>query len=491
MSASPLYMIGIDAAPLWLIKELSESGNLRAFPKLLSGKCITELRSTMPPMTGPAWPSIYTGKEPAEHGVPDFFMMKRDYTPELVYYDSKAYPPFWESLAERGKKCLIITPATDINLPESRHVEMITGFPLKSRTNSSLLRQLMKEFKFYGEPDLEKPLKEGKITAKEAAAGFAELARKRREIAMKAMQAKQYDFTFVCFTETDRIQHFVLNKKDRVEYLLPIYEEIDKLALYFMNKADEEGAELILVSDHGAQPIKSKFLINAWLMSKGYLSIKGGAMKSAPVQSPGNGFRYNVREKLIKTNARKVYDRLPHAAKKAVSASLGAVLPSAAVGEYTRMHLFDFDMLKTKAFAAISNLNVSTIWINDGRFDMGIVTQSEKQFLKRKLSKELIEAKGAGGKKVIKRVIDADPYYHGTGKFLAPDLFAEAMPGYSLDIFNFSPNRLFMPPEPPKSGDHTTMGIFGLYPHRQAKPGEVAEVKPMVLKHFSFKRQTI
>ena len=46
-----LYLIGIDAAPLWLIEELSRKGGMDAFSRLLKERRISDLESTMPPMT--------------------------------------------------------------------------------------------------------------------------------------------------------------------------------------------------------------------------------------------------------------------------------------------------------------------------------------------------------------------------------------------------------------------------------------------------------
>ena len=88
----PLYMVGMDSVPLWVLEELKDEKGIDAFRKLLSNSCINNMESTLPPMTGPAWPSIYTGLEPKDHGVPDFFVMKKSYTPDIVYYDSSAAP---------------------------------------------------------------------------------------------------------------------------------------------------------------------------------------------------------------------------------------------------------------------------------------------------------------------------------------------------------------------------------------------------------------
>jgi len=482
-----LYLIGIDAAPLWLIEKFSDERHMGAFKKLLKGKYLVDMESTLPPMTGAAWPTIYTGLSPGEHGVPDFFVMKEDYTPDLVYYDSEKNPPFWRKLASDGYKCLVITPATDIKLPNYPNIDMITGFPLKAKSNSKFLDSLMRKLSFYGEPDVEKDMKSGKMSDEEGTKHFLKSTAARAEIAKEAMKKNDYDFVYVCFTETDRLQHFVLNKKNMKDYLLPIYQEIGKYLEYVMERAEAERGEVMLVSDHGAQPIKEKFLINTWMINEGYAKLKGSVMQNITSSESKAGGAYNLREKLLKTKLRGAYDRLPHAAKGVVSKSVGKFLPSAKGGEYTRIHLFDYDMQNTRAFAAISNINVATIWINDSRFANGIVPAKEKARIKSELSRRLLGLKDGDGKKLIVRTYDGDKYYMKTRKFIQPDLLVEIRPGYMIDIFNYSRDSLFMEPEPPKRGDHTRLGIFGMYPEKpKTRNGvfSILDVSPKILEYF-------
>lgn len=486
-----LYLIGIDAAPLWIIEKFGSEKHMSAFNKLLKEKHLVEMESTLPPMTGGAWPSIYTGLPPGEHGVPDFFVMKEDYTPDLVYYDSEKTPPFWKDLASSGLKCLVITPATDITLPDYPNVDMMTGFPLKAKSNSKLLSSLMKKYSFYGEPDVEKEMKSGKMSDEEGTRHFLKSIKARIEIAKEAMKKNEYDFVYVCFTETDRLQHFVISKENMEDYLLPVYQEIGKYLEYVMEKAAQENGLVMVVSDHGSQPIKEKFLINTWMVNEGYARLKDSVMKGIMESAGEPDSSPSFREKLLKTKLRGAYDRLPHAAKGIVSKSVGKLLPATKGGFYTRIHLFDYDMSRTRAFAAISNINVATIWINDSRFVNGIVGNGEKLKLKRQISRKLMQLRDEAGKRLIVSTFDGDKYYNRTKKFIWPDLLVEAREGYMIDIFNFSRDSLFMEPEPPKHGDHMRMGILGAYPLRLKAKNKysVLDVKPMVLKYYGLMTQ--
>jgi predicted AlkP superfamily phosphohydrolase/phosphomutase len=485
----PLYMVGMDSVPLWVLEELKDEKGIDAFRKLLSNSCINNMESTLPPMTGPAWPSIYTGLEPKDHGVPDFFVMKKSYTPDIVYYDSSAVPPFWKELAHKGIRCLVITPATDITLPDYGNIDMITGFPLKARTNSKELEELMNKHSFDGEPNIEKEIKAGKMDVKEASMVFAKSVSSRSDIAISMMNNKRYGFSYVCFTETDRLQHFVMNKKNWKEYLLPVYSEISKYIEHVMRLIDKDGGRLVIVSDHGAQPIRKKFLLNNWLMQNDYLflkeKVKKDFMKGSEKKMPAG---YAMRERIMKSGLRSTYDRMPYHMKRAAYKVFSTVFTGAAAAEYTRMHLFDFDMKKTKVFAAISNDPVASIWINDSRFATPVV-KSGKEKLIVKLKEDLSRVKTSDGKKMFVNIFDGKDYYNSTKKFISPDLLIEAQKGHTIDIFNFSKESMFMDPEDAKSGDHIREGIFGTYPKVDGpEVSSVTEVKSFIMKNLGASR---
>ncbi|MDE1825244.1 MAG: alkaline phosphatase family protein [Candidatus Micrarchaeota archaeon] len=487
-----LYMVGIDSAALWILEQSKNEKGMEPLKNFISKGRLREIESTMPPMTGPAWPTIYTGKQPSVHGVPDFFYMKRDYTPDIAFFDSDSCRPFWDELAESGCKCLLITPAMQTRIDNTPNVEMITGFPLRSKANTKELEQMMQKHDFFGEPDIEKFMKSGRMTIEKGSKMFAQSVAKRASIAKEMMERHDYDFVYVCFTETDRLQHATLNNPKCKEYLLPIYREIFSFVGYAMRRAEKEGAALIIISDHGAQPVKSKFLINTFLIDSGYAVFKDSVQKDLKGQKKGSSkmpLRYVLREKLLTTRLRKVYDSMPYGLKKHVYNLSASFFSKISSEDYSHIHLYDLDMKKTRAFAAISNLDVGTIWINDGRFTSGVVGKEEKQRLKNEIIKKLRQVKSREGDKLFANVIDAKKYYGNTGKFIPADIFAEGKKGYTIDVKYFSLKSMFMKPELFKSGDHTRMGIFGEYNGSIyiAKGGGLASIAPAILKYYASK----
>lgn len=67
-----VMVIGLDGATLDLVRPWAESGYLPTFARLMKEGASGQLRSTTPPVTGPAWSSFATGKNPGKHGFFDF-----------------------------------------------------------------------------------------------------------------------------------------------------------------------------------------------------------------------------------------------------------------------------------------------------------------------------------------------------------------------------------------------------------------------------------
>ena len=486
-SGKKLYIIGIDAAPLWMVNTFIKKYKMKGFEEFRRRGILTKFLSTLPPMTGTACPSIYTGLQPSEHGSLDFFYMDRNYTKQLIYFDAEKTPPFWDVLSKKGVKSLVITPAMVIRTSKEKNVDMISGFPLPPKYSSNELKEAAKKFKFFGEPDIEPDIKSGNMTLKEASAEYTKSIRARSELSKYLIKKNDYQLSFIYFAETDRLQHFSLNNKKWAEYVSPLYDEISKFIEWVIEFSKNEDAAIILISDHGAQPIYNKFLLNSWLINNNYAMLKKGVINNeAGTSSSLKAAKYELREKILKSKARKIYDKMPKYSKRIISNIVGKVLTGASEGNYTRVHDFDFDMERTKAFASVSNFPVSVIWINDKRFsNPSVKSEREKQKLKQEITSKLNKIKDPTGKKVIVDIVDGDRYYKKTNLFIAPDLIISARDNYTIDIFNYSNGNIFMKPEPAKYGDHTLYGIFGLIDNNSKKGIAINPEKINVCDIFS------
>ena len=494
MPRKKLYMVGVDSAPLWIVKYLCGKYRMRGFDTFFEDGFLDEITSTLPPLSGPAWPSIYTGLEPREHGIIDFLSLGRNYEKaDLLFLDTVRHPPFWDTLSDDGLKSLVVTPVMITNPSNSENVDMMTGWPLKPRFSSDAVKAEARKSGFLGEPEIEGVLKAGTLSVEEGSSRYAKSIRDRARFSKNMIERNDYDLALVCFSETDRMQHYI-TAKNWEALLMPLYNEVSEFLVWLAEYARGVGGdyEIVLFSDHGSQQIKNKFLLNAWLVNSGYAKLKDSIIESMKKSGSGTASaKYMIRERLFKSGLRKVYNRMPENVKSTVASAAGKVFSGTSGGDYTRIHDFDFDMSGTRAFASVSNNPVGTIFINDRRFADPRVSEKEKPRLKAELARALGALRSPEGDRFVKKVVDGSRYYRGLNGIITPDLLVEVKPAYTIDIFYYSRNSNLMKPELAKSGDHTMQGIFGmlgsdagyLNAYRKKKM-DVCKIAPLIFKYF-------
>jgi len=284
-----LYLIGIDSAPLWIIKDFYKRRKFEGFESLIKDGALMNLESTLPPMTGPSWPSIYTGFRPGAHGVCEFFKLEPSYTKTLVYYDPKIKMPFWERLAEHGLKSLLVTPPMLVRPSESPNIDTLSGFPLPARFSSPKIRKIAERYAFSGEPEIEGKMRSGEMSFTQCSAAYVDGIHLRSQLSKELIEKNDYDLSFVAFTEQDRMSHFSLSDPKWKDYILPLYEAISEFIVWVQRRAEREDALVIVVSDHGSQPIRQKFLMNGWLINSGIAYLKKNLEEAMRSQSGISG----------------------------------------------------------------------------------------------------------------------------------------------------------------------------------------------------------
>src|SRR5467141_3249997 len=96
-------IIGWDGATFDLIRPWIAEGKLPTLARLMADGASGPLRSTMPPMTFPAWSSFLTGKNPGKHGIFDFTRLRPgSYELEFVNGSQRRAASFWRLLSEAG-----------------------------------------------------------------------------------------------------------------------------------------------------------------------------------------------------------------------------------------------------------------------------------------------------------------------------------------------------------------------------------------------------
>lgn len=495
-----LYLIGIDSTPLWIIDRLCKGRRYRMDGFRLfrqGGGLLSEIKSTVPPVTSTAWPTIYTGLEPGEHRIVDFATLDRHYGKRLLYYDAARYPPFWDVLAARGFECLVVAPAVALQKSAYSNVDMITGWPLQPRFSSREVERTARALKYDGEPDIGNSLNNGRVSLGEASRIWTESTDRRARLAERLMERKSYDMGFVCFTETDRIQHYSLSLGNWEEYVAPLYERISDFMLYVQKRIERnrEDAMVMMVSDHGAQRISHKFLSNSWMVHNNYAALKGdvyGRGASKPQQKGiASKMKGRIIDMAVESNIRReIYAKLPKQLRRVGEKLVEDSFDYETQGRYTRITESDFDMPRTRAFCSISTGIVGMVLINDSRFASPCVSKGETPALKKKLMKEIAMIKDLGGRRLVKDVYDGEECFPRGADIITPDLIFELRDGYTADFTGYSKGTPFARPEINRRGEHTHFGVLGIRLYNDdakiKRRGELElhSISPTILEYF-------
>jgi len=262
-------IVGIDGATFDLIGPWMEDGTLPVMAEVRDGGASGILTSTTPPFSAPAWTSAVTGVNPGQHGIYDFFRLDT-YEYRMITSACRRAPAIWNVLDHLGKRSIVVAvPGT--YPPEPINGVMITGLLTPSRSTDFIhppeLRQGLEDFEIetwwdqlslsvYSSYNPERVLE-------------ILLARTEAKIKLlhRLMREREWDLAMVVLRGTDYIQHFLWKERELIRRL---FKRIDALIGGLMKSYPQ--AMLVILSDHGFQPVERYFYVNNLLYDAGLLS---------------------------------------------------------------------------------------------------------------------------------------------------------------------------------------------------------------------------
>lgn len=271
-----VLLFGVDGLTFRILDPYIERGLLPHFQRLRDQGVQGTLESIIPPLTPPAWVSMFTGLRSAQHGVYDFWDYEQ--TPHgshpPVVTHRKGGKAVWNVLSEWGKRVVIVNvPLT--YPPEPVNGIMLSGYMAPDMQSNvtypaSFKEELLREVPGY-QIDLDpavQNLMQGDILAET-------LTMTRARIAMlKLSLRKPWDFFFIAFSGADRIQH---HRWDEIVSFHPqavqYYQMLDEALGMALDALQAEDI-LMVTSDHGFQGVQRKFNIQDYLLKEGWLKAK-------------------------------------------------------------------------------------------------------------------------------------------------------------------------------------------------------------------------
>ncbi|MEO7019144.1 MAG: alkaline phosphatase family protein [Ktedonobacteraceae bacterium] len=278
-----IIMLGMSGLDADLLRVYGPSlPNLR---RLMLESPFLDLRSTIPPEPVPAWSSVYTGLNPANHGLLDKMDCLERTIPDLQTLQAEL---FWEKAAHAGKRVCVLNPLL------ARMDRSIDGLVLSAsdactdhvaHTPASAFPALLDE-----------PLIPPSSQLATFCATLCERTEQQVSVALEMLARDRWDLFFVQLDALDHIQHFLWRysdpgdpmypgKNEHANRILDFYRLFDQIVGRF-RAAKESESVIAVVSSHGHERrCTYRLHVNEWLRSQNFLTLQDKTQPTGAIQS--------------------------------------------------------------------------------------------------------------------------------------------------------------------------------------------------------------
>lgn len=474
-----LLVIGLDGATFDLLRPMVEAGWLPNLQRVLEQGAHGLLRSTVPPLTAPAWTSFQTGVNPGRHGVFSF-QRRLDATLEREFVNSTAVrgPRLWHWLAQHGLTCGVINlPMTWPPQPMPPGSYLVSGMETPSTdspfTDPPELADELRALRYIC--DLRVKLHERDFHSEAGVTAIAQdlldVLRRREAAIFHLVAERPTDALVVVFETPDRLQHWAWRAieealaNDGATPLTPLqaavaacYRELDRVVGRLLVDAASPETHVIFVSDHGFGPLHSRFHVDQWLAQQGWLTYAGG--------------KATVRQRL-----RGPLQRI----KRLVPRSL--LLQGRRAFAVSRI----VHWAQTRAYSGVTMEHA--VYINlQGREPEGATPPADYDALRREIAQALLavrDERPGRGQAVVQAAYLREDLYQGPYVDDAPDLLFTLAPGYE-PTSELSSGGVWSDASGEGAGIHQPDGILmllgpGIVPGARLPEHDMVDVLPTLL----------
>ena len=292
-SPRKLILIGLDGGTFRVLRPLMRAGVMPTLTRFIDEGASGVLLSTRPPVTCPAWPTMFTGVNPGKHSV--FSFSFRDAPSGRVRTASSTdvqIPAIWDLLSRIHRRVVILNvpitfPATSVN------GAMLTGFVspegsphvAKPESLSSDLRRQFTDLSLNWSVLNHRP--RGARRREAHIRRINELMRLRNAQVEYVLSKFDADFCFVVYEYPDRVQHLFYHLLDpacsahrlvanqaALDLLRQGFRELDAALASLVDRFGES-ANYVVVSDHGFDAVTRWVYVNNLLEKHGLLVTSG------------------------------------------------------------------------------------------------------------------------------------------------------------------------------------------------------------------------
>ncbi|MBE9076917.1 alkaline phosphatase family protein [Romeria aff. gracilis LEGE 07310] len=295
MSLAPrLLIIGLDCmAPALVFEHWRQ--DLPHLSKLMAQGSYGHLESSIPAITVPAWSCMMTGRDPGELGIYGFRnRASRDYQ-KMTIADGQAvrFPRLWDLLGAAGWRVAALSvPGTSPPYPVNGSLVscFLTPNPSLPFTHPPELAEQILDWL----PDFMLDVPQFRSEDKQRILdNIYTLCDQRFTLAERLIQRDAPDFLMLVDMGVDRIHHAFWKPMDPTHpqhepnapfasAIHDYYCHVDRRVGELLTHCGPDTAVLV-VSDHGAQPLMGGICLNEWLIQKGYLTLKETPTEPTPL----------------------------------------------------------------------------------------------------------------------------------------------------------------------------------------------------------------
>jgi predicted AlkP superfamily phosphohydrolase/phosphomutase len=433
--ANRVLIVGWDGADWEILDPLLAAGDLPNLAALIERGRRGVSRSCLPSHSWAAWPTFLTGRDPAGHGVFDILEYRPGATRRLPVSSKSILAPTWpEQLTDAGRTSLVVNVPLTYPPPAVKGVAIAGGVIPQGSTYSHPAD---------AGPRLGWPINGGSWTTfrnrpLDLVADVEDVTRRRAQAMRTLLDEQPWDAACMVFVSPDRIQHCLLeyvhpghpefataSKTATADRVKDVYRLLDRELGTLLERTGPDDL-VILMSDHGHQPVTRALNMNRVLENLGLLRTgRGNALISLLAWGR------------IRSIARVVYDRLGLHGKVAVPTT-------------------PIDWSRTRAYTSVTSTGEGVSIALAGREPDGVVSPDDYDRIRDHVARALLGfVDPATGRHPIASVRRKEDVLDGPYLDRAPDLLLEPAPLYSL-----THARQMVEPADWLSGDHRPEGIY-------------------------------
>ncbi|MFB6193353.1 MAG: alkaline phosphatase family protein, partial [Candidatus Nanohaloarchaea archaeon] len=251
-----LLVLGIDGAVREYVEEAIDRGLMPNMENLIEEGVFGDMKSTVPPVTIPAWVSIFSGQRPDRFDT--YHLTELDEDRERFTAPSERWrgDMVWDRID--GRFGLNSVPGNSPVWPLDGYA--VEGLPMAE--DPGVYPETLEDEL----PELDYPDHGEASSASERRDAFRRIFEKKRQVFSETPD--DVDVRVEVYHLPDRMGHAA----DSREQILETYGMMDEVVGKKLEKYDD----VLIISDHGFKQVEKCFYPNAWLRDNGYLELEEG-----------------------------------------------------------------------------------------------------------------------------------------------------------------------------------------------------------------------